>query len=770
MSIMRSAGIKSTLASFVEVVLFFCVLSVIYFVLSYVVYAAIAMPRARAHTAEALAASQAGTLKAETELNEAIQSEIDDLAAVDAAQLAFDQATAPLYDDPAFAELLATRDAAQLALEADGEDLALQAAYTAAQIALDEAPKPEAIQATYDEAKTALGQAQSQARSAGRWRKDRLDNAIKTATECALLMLTEAVEDASDLLEQSNEASAASDRITGRMDRFIALAAPDPIEAPAEEAPVAEAVEEDATDEAEEVLEELTPEQLAAQEAQAAQEARAARLAKAQPLTETMGSSYGHLLAATVELNDARTAFQKNATACNDALTEIVTTNEDIALKALDPTAEAEAEADNADVPADDGVATIVTPDEADTPAPADDTLAPFAPWAQEMTDQFLRDRNAAQLILTNSLPDLTQEAQATRDQAQRVLALAKEAVAGVETSPWAKTLIDPNDQDLLAQMAETGEALRAVIGKTDESIAPRIQSALQETRELLRQQEIDPTTGELVTTADAEQIRSAWLRGDELAAISAALAPVEAAMTDTNEFLTRLQAYCATPTNRPVCLSDALPAASLEQLEVANGLMMTLDDQLETDDAINPIVLDMLLEELSTLADRILLDADDGKTALVEHRKAVIAEAVSMTNSIQDDAKRIIRYCNASLNTTELAALPLVHPGQSRGQSFSQGLQQMRLGGLFSNQAPYFRLGRVFAAMPWWLWIVFGGLYIVFLMIYWAPSDDPAANICEVRAFVLFGLLAVALMLIRAEIQSQRVSHSVKLFFKLLT
>ncbi len=774
MSIMRSAGIKSTLASFVEVVLFFCVLSVIYFVVSYVIYAAIAMPRARAHTAQALAASQANTLKAETELNEAIQSEIDDLAAADTAKQAFDAATEPLYDDPAFADLLKARDEAQIALEADPENTALQAARAEAQIALDEAPKAPEIQAAYDEARIAFEQAQSQARSAARWHEDRLDHAIKTATDCGLLMLTEAIEDASELQSQSKEAAVAADRITSRMDRFIAVAAPAPIasaEDASEENSDADVLVEDenAEEAAEEAVEELTPEQLAEQAAQAAQAAREARLANAEPLSESLGSVYADLFRATIELDAAQAAFLNNTTACNDALTAIVTA-ESTARQALTPGAEeATTEASTTDEEAvEEELAQAEGTEDAEAEADAPAGLVPHEPWAQAMTDQFLIDRNSAQLILTEALPGITESASQTRDQALRVQALAKDALGTLNTSLWARTLISAEDEELLAQMTATGQALQDAI---DTTIAPLIQSAIEEEKELRRQQAAELAEGEAEPAdAEAELLPTAWLRGEELTTITNALAPVELATTNANEFLTRLDAYCTAPTNRPVHLSDSLAAAGREQFDLVNELVTTMDTQLAENQAINPILLEELLEELGSLADILLADAANAQTALTVRRDALIDEATSMTNSIQDDAKRVVRNCNAALNAAELAAIPVVQPGQSYGQSFAQGLKQMRLGGLFHAQAPFFRLGRVFSAMPWWLWIVFGGLYIVFLMIYWAPSDDPEANICEVRAFVLFGLLVVALMLIKAEAQGQRVSHSVKLFFQLLT
>jgi hypothetical protein len=806
MSIMRSAGIKSTLASFVEVAAFFCILSVIYFVLSYVVYSAIAMPRHRAQVAEALASAQENTLEAERELNEAIENEADDLATVESLQQAFDEAQAALYGAPALADLVAARDAAQAAIIADDpvlsaltealedaqaaldadpdnadlvaaleeaqlaldeapRDAMLVAARNEAQIALDDAPKDPELLAAFEAASTALDQAQSQARSATRWRDNQLAQAKSAATACGLLMVTEAVENANALLQQGNQATAATEQINTRIDRFIAIAAPDPIatvdeaseisdETPAEDADEASLAETDAPDEAsaaEEAPEaEPTEEELAELATQAAQAAREARLAKVELIRQALGDNYADLLTASTELDAARFDFQTQAEACYTALYDMVTANENAANNALAAAERAEDE---------------------DAPIVATE---PLDPWAQALIDEFLVDRNEAQTILRDALPGITASAEATRDHAQEVLTLAQAALADLETSTWATTLIDPADEALAAELLTQGEAFKASIEEAREAIMPMIQSALEETRELMRQQQaVDPDTGLPIEDApDMDDIQSAWLRGEEVVAVAEAFAPCQTAIANAATFMPELQAYVTVETNHPVALQSLL-ASSVETLATRLDELQAspIWEELNNPESpVDPVALEESLTHLTELADQMILSATAAQEGLAAQKEALIDEAISMTNLIQDDAKSIIRYCDDALESSDVAALPVVDPGQGYGRSFSQGLQEMRLGRLFSAKAPFFHIGRIFAAMPWWLWIVVGGLYIVFLMIYWAPSDDPVANTCEVRAFVLFGLVVLALMLIRAEIASQRISHSIKLFFQLLS
>jgi hypothetical protein len=56
--------------------------------------------------------------------------------------------------------------------------------------------------------------------------------------------------------------------------------------------------------------------------------------------------------------------------------------------------------------------------------------------------------------------------------------------------------------------------------------------------------------------------------------------------------------------------------------------------------------------------------------------------------------------------------------------------------------------LGELFGSMPWWMWVIEGGLYLLLVNGYWISGDSDLDR-CEVRAFGVFALMVAAGLLV---------------------
>jgi len=92
-----------------------------------------------------------------------------------------------------------------------------------------------------------------------------------------------------------------------------------------------------------------------------------------------------------------------------------------------------------------------------------------------------------------------------------------------------------------------------------------------------------------------------------------------------------------------------------------------------------------------------------------------------------------------------------LTRPPITAGQGFwssslPQGLADVRLGRLFQSTFPFMNITELFGSLPWWMWLIEGLGYLLFVAIYWRPGPDEIST-CEIRAFACFALVAAILL-----------------------
>jgi hypothetical protein len=120
--------------------------------------------------------------------------------------------------------------------------------------------------------------------------------------------------------------------------------------------------------------------------------------------------------------------------------------------------------------------------------------------------------------------------------------------------------------------------------------------------------------------------------------------------------------------------------------------------------------------------------------------------------------ARRTVRICGVTT-----ASFPV--PGQTFGASVNMGLSEMPLAQVVSGRFPFLSLQGMFASLPWWMWIVQGMLYMLFVVAYWVPGDDES-NRHEVRAM---GLFLLALVLLSGVAYHQQIGAQIGAFVDLM-
>ena len=105
----------------------------------------------------------------------------------------------------------------------------------------------------------------------------------------------------------------------------------------------------------------------------------------------------------------------------------------------------------------------------------------------------------------------------------------------------------------------------------------------------------------------------------------------------------------------------------------------------------------------------------------------------------------KVARRANRIVGFASLATDYLTVPGQPLSTSINQGLGSIRLGSLVSGGFPFLDIRAMFASLPWWMWVLVGLAYSLFVTIYWVPSGGEADR-HEVKAMAWFTVFAVIL------------------------
>ena len=112
----------------------------------------------------------------------------------------------------------------------------------------------------------------------------------------------------------------------------------------------------------------------------------------------------------------------------------------------------------------------------------------------------------------------------------------------------------------------------------------------------------------------------------------------------------------------------------------------------------------------------------------------------------------RLTRRARLAMTHTGDLDRARVLAGQSFwGESLGQGVGDVRLSKVLTTRKPFFNITELFGTMPWWIWIIEGLLYMVFILGYWSPGEK-ALDRCELQGFALFAL-TVAIVLVAANL-----------------
>jgi len=194
MSIMRSTGVRSTFASFIEVALFFCVLSVAFFVVCFGVYHVIAQPLAKLGHAEELTQAIDMTRSSAKNMVDARREMIDKARLAAEALAAYEEAPAGAAagDEPA-------------AEQPDMPEEAM-AAYEGALAGAAAGDEPAAEQPRLTEEQSAS--AASDAKRAKRFAEQTAENAQDEIANAARLMVADSSEAAGGLADSAGQVAA----------------------------------------------------------------------------------------------------------------------------------------------------------------------------------------------------------------------------------------------------------------------------------------------------------------------------------------------------------------------------------------------------------------------------------------------------------------------------------------------------------------------------------------------------------------------------------
>ena len=688
MSVLRSNGVKSTLASFVEVVIFFCVLTPIFMVVCYAAFHLIHGPLIRKQQAAELtgmmetaeraaerqieADEQRGKIPAESELGE----EVIELATL---------ISVPEQDAHKISQLLHRVD-----------ELARRKLRTDA-----------------DELKTAT------------------EYADETAQEAAEAMLA-------DLLDEALVVYNVSGQVNGYADQLNALGQ----------------LHIDAQGQARTVIE------------QADLKIARARVRQALIQTTTPGSDGSSAeavgraheqIASFVDATKDRIAQAEDIiTLAEEALEqqESPSSDED-ATPAEEPTTPAEEPTDpaaeEADGPAD-------APTEADLQDQADKAaidqakadIAEVQPELIRLTELERLIDLIAPLAHDEETAAWAQEQLAdTRDrldQTQMTLAAAQATIDEV-ASAKPDLLSEPTPREIIA--AAKGEITRAqadaVRGRDLLALAAMAMKADRSNDDLewLKKQaeSSDKDRSEAETEkADAEQLIA------DLLLLSETLAPLVEALGSPRDSAAGLFQEATT-------LYEAIRDLTTESVDAAKAAAAKAEHA--TDD----------LKENRLTASKAVADAADGLrsqaqsiaelASSIEQQAAATYEQMTKTVKPELDefvwnirrataaAARLARRAELAASYADALDRSRVEAGQSWGESLGQGLGDIRIGRCVTSRRPFINAHELFGGMPWWIWVIEGLLYALFITGYWSPGEKPFDK-CELQAFALFALAVV--------------------------
>ena len=827
MSIMRSTGVRSTFASFIEVTLFFCVLSVAYFVVCFGLYHVIAQPMAKLNHAKELTQAIDSTRSSATNMVDARREMIEKASLAEATPSA--DAASDAKRAKRFAERAAEdakddiSNAARLMLADSFEsagDLADSAGQIAASVNSMNAAITEAVEMTTapEPAPEAEAEPGDVAEAADDVSEEADEDAAQTEDETA-----EVDEDATEAGDEAEEAPREPTpppvhlgesvvRLVARVDALAAVAnSYTKATGKAREAiqEITDEGEQAATDAVRLAAAGVFPEHIAA--IGAAATARAVDVALRGPSQEESAAIAdairaaideatapdGPDVAATVQQavlvavkdatglsDDDALAVAEDAAVMADAtikavrtsideigrvrdkkIPEIIETVEDTARTALDDVAGL----------GEDEIASIAAAAElalADALAAADLAAEPpgekgqTPPWADELVDAFTAERLRAADVLAGSLPETVEAISAVESAATEVLSATRAARADIQAM-----IRDAQAGRQPAAPADWWHEADAFI-----ALAGRIEAAADEF--VVEAEAVAARVDALAEATEQERMAiAAEIESSSTAMLNRAKAVVDASPSEVwagKDDLTELVEQMATT------LEDVIADAQ----ELAG----TADAEAEADDADDAPAAEGASEDafvaneqdpaqqLLSLAERfrrsareVLAQCQAAPAAVAERRTAQAKTLLDLVWRIEDLATQARRRARSALAAADAAGRGQVSPGQSGSESIAQGLGEVRLGRIFQAKFPLISFSQLFGSLPWWMWVLEGVLYLLILTAYWAPSEDRAMDACELRAFALFAGVVVVSALAAMELQGRYLSRPVRLFLDIL-
>jgi hypothetical protein len=652
MSFMRSAGIKSTWASFLEVLVFFCVISVIFFLLCNTVFYAIGNPLSRKKNAEALQAAMVDNERVTTTLIGAIAAKQDALDA--AAKIAVTPEDAPV--DP----------------DAEATDT----------VKLSPVEQAIALLPKTDQATEVLRDLQQ----AERWEFQSITDARDGLGNSAGLMLAESTEHAKVLDDLAQQIVGSTAQIDGQIDTILTAAAfltdqqvqaaLQPVEVQVHD--IADILADgESIEGVVDVPEPITP----------------VAQAIVTPPTH-LGDDFVQLLKAYSDLQATSKTIQTQTAQAQSTIKGLVKSAKDQAEELL----------------SDDAIIALVG---------TSDTA-----WAGEFNTDLLNVRQHAAQTLVDAKNPLDDARTAILAPAQSVRDAAKQARSQLHDTPWLTYSAEIDLQKELLNLADDARDLRADAKAlaSDDDEAPAL------------------------TTEAFEPIRNG--------AVSISLAATKLA-----PMLTQADIRAGLDANTTEG-ADATMTTCLAEAIALQTLLATSGEGLNYN---------TLVPRIEEFAKDVANAAEEAQLTLDDRHQTKVREVDDQLLRIEDAAKKVLNRLTAVQTATLDAIEPQVTPGQSTGTSVSQGVAAIHLDRKFSGRFPFVKLGALFTGLPWWMWVIEFIIYILLLTIYWAPSDDRDANLCELKAFVMFVVVSTLLALIMLEIRGRWISQPVKLFYRIL-
>ena len=808
MSIMRWANVRSTFASFIEVTLFFCALSVAFFVVCFGVYHVIAQPLAKVRQAERLGEALEQTRKSATAMIDARRDWLSKRPLAEEMRRQSDQARADADADPA------NQEAVELARQAEQEAVDAENHARRSRRLADDAA--EAAQNTIKDAALLMMADPSEAAGKLATRAQQVVESARAMLEAAgqLVTMTTPPEEQADqsadqpagppmqLGDSFGRLTEIIDALQSLTDRYVELADTgartdiqklvDAGEQAAVTAvrSVAGAVFDDdvesiarATARAmrETVGDNLTISQKDAEIAyqlvvDAAKEAIEAMNALA---SGRGGEDDVRAIVEAARQGATAAAAREDIIAVADAAADAVRTSRDsvgkIPEKEIPVIVEAVEEAartaldDVAGTTEDDVLAIAQATGLAVRQAIADATDAADAAavvpngqpgqtpaWADELVARFAVDRLAAAKILTTSLGDITEALRAVESATDDVIVAARAARDDIPNAQWR------NEADKYIELVGRLEQAGNELAVDAQAFIERIAAAQPQDQAQQADLATEIAAAATAMIVDARAIAAdpppnTWAGHEEVTEL---ITQIEKTMEPVFAAAKALGAEIVEPADdeEQETTEQAGDTAPPEEAAVEN-----------TDEDATQPTLAHLAAKLRRAADQITGQCKSTRQAIEERRIQQAKDMVNTIRRIEDLAKQTIRHSRLALAVADAAGRGQVVAGQSGDDSFSQGMAEVRMGRVFQSGFPLVNFSQLFGSLPWWMWVIEGLIYLLILTIYWAPSDDTEMNVCELRAFVLFAAVAVVSALIALQVQGQFLSKPIGLFFEIL-